>query len=161
VSTLVDYLLSACFSTESTTGWMKSTQFTLSSWLIYQNRMIAPFRAFDINPSDPVPYLLFYEAAKFLTPLAAGLMRLILDGYLPVQNSSQTESINSLVGDRGTIYTRQRMLCEEDAVMTFAESGESKKFTEWVAFAKQISERMWRRFHVTGEEAEDDLDDES
>jgi hypothetical protein len=58
------------------------------------------------------------------------------------------------------ISARQKALAQEDAVMTTGEDGESRKYSEWVAHAKAITEQMWQRFQESGEDAEGDLDDD-
>jgi hypothetical protein len=45
--------------------------------------------------------------------------------------------------------------------MTDSQSGESRKYSEWVAHAKAISEQIWLRFQESGEDAEGDMDEES
>lgn len=53
---------------------------------------------------------------------------------------------------------RNKLLAEEDAELQAGEGGESKKYSEWVAHARRISEQMWQRFQESGEE-EGDLED--
>jgi hypothetical protein len=62
---------------------------------------------------------------------------------------------------RKAIAERQKALAQNDAVMTDSKSGESKKYSEWTAHARAISEQMWRRFQESGEDAEGDMDDEA
>jgi hypothetical protein len=56
---------------------------------------------------------------------------------------------------------RQKALAQEDAMMTASESGKSKKYSEWAAYARAISEQLWRRFQESGEDVEGDMDDEA
>jgi hypothetical protein len=59
------------------------------------------------------------------------------------------------------VAARQKRLAAEDAVLTASESGESLKYSEWVARANSISDQMWRRFQESGEDADGDMEDES
>jgi hypothetical protein len=52
-------------------------------------------------------------------------------------------------------------LAHEDAVLTYAESGETKTQSEWATHARAISNQMWQRFQESGEDAEGELKDES
>jgi hypothetical protein len=51
-------------------------------------------------------------------------------------------------------------LAHEDAVLTYAESGETKTQSEWATHARAISNQMWQRFQESGEDAEGELEDE-
>jgi hypothetical protein len=59
------------------------------------------------------------------------------------------------------VAARQKRLAAEDAVLTASESGESLRYSEWVARANAISDQMWRRFQESGEDADGDMEDES
>lgn len=52
---------------------------------------------------------------------------------------------------------RQKELSREDAVFAAAESGESKRYSEWAVHARAISEQMWQIFQASGEDADGDL----
>ncbi|CAN9211514.1 unnamed protein product [Alternaria sp. RS040] len=62
---------------------------------------------------------------------------------------------------RKEICARQKALAQDDAVLTEVESGETKKYSEWAAHARAISNQMWQRFQESGEDADGELDDES
>ncbi|CAK1366874.1 unnamed protein product [Cercospora beticola] len=56
----------------------------------------------------------------------------------------------------------QKQLKEKNAEMLAPEqSGESKRYAEWVALAKEISQTVWERFQESGEDVEGDMDDEA
>jgi hypothetical protein len=59
------------------------------------------------------------------------------------------------------IIARQKGYVQEDPVLTASDSSETKKYSEWVAHAREISEQMWERFQESGEDADGDMEDES
>lgn len=69
--------------------------------------------------------------------------------------------LNAGLANYKEITARQKALAQEDAVLTASESGESRKYSEWVAHARAISDQMWRRFQESGEDADGDIEDES
>lgn len=59
------------------------------------------------------------------------------------------------------LKVRLKTLEEEDAVMSApGESNESRKYSQWVAHAREISEQVWQRFLESGEDSEGGLDDD-
>jgi hypothetical protein len=72
-----------------------------------------------------------------------------------------TTEMNRWLAFQKDIAVRQKALAEDDAVMVDGKVGESKKYSEWVTYARAISEQMWRRFQESGEDTEGDMDDEA
>jgi hypothetical protein len=58
------------------------------------------------------------------------------------------------------VVAQQKALREEDAVMTASVGGQTKRYSEWVAHARNISAQMWGRFQESGEDADGDMGDE-
>jgi hypothetical protein len=59
------------------------------------------------------------------------------------------------------MIARQKGYVQEDPVLTASDGGETKKYSEWIAHAREISEQMWERFQESGEDADGDMEDES
>ncbi|KAM3414271.1 hypothetical protein BST61_g10925 [Cercospora zeina] len=56
----------------------------------------------------------------------------------------------------------QKLYKEQNAEMPAPEqSGESKRYSEWIALAKDISRTIWERFQESGEDVGGDMDDEA
>jgi hypothetical protein len=70
-------------------------------------------------------------------------------------------SLIELQALRKDTAARQKVLTQEDAMMTASGSGESKKYSEWATHARAISEQLWRRFQQSGEDVEGDMEDEA
>jgi hypothetical protein len=59
------------------------------------------------------------------------------------------------------IAARQKAWSQEDATLIVSEGTESRKYSEWVAHARTISDNMWQRFQESGEDTDGDMEDES
>jgi hypothetical protein len=73
-------------------------------------------------------------------------------------------AVNEMIACRArlnSIAARQKALAQEDAVLTTSEGTESRKYSDWVAHARMISDQMWRRFQESGEDVDGDMEDES
>jgi hypothetical protein len=56
---------------------------------------------------------------------------------------------------------RQKAWAQEDAMLSVSDGTDTRKYSEWVAHARAISEKMWQRFQESGEDTDGDLEDES
>ena len=57
----------------------------------------------------------------------------------------------------------QQILACENAEITAPDQGggQTRKYSEWVSFARAVSRTMWGRFQQSGEDVEGEMDDEA
>lgn len=192
-ATLGDYLLSAGLITEDLTPIRRKIDVCrIVGSVINAKGLIAPLRAFDLDPNDPVVDVLFYEVIKYFAPGYEDCLhdhavvewlhgqsdfhRRFRDTAGGADEPIELRQIGSILIKRfklayhegldnrpilKALNVRRKALAEQDAVLTNAENGESKKHSEWAAHARAISDQMWRRYQESGEDIDGDLDDES
>lgn len=155
------------------------------------NGLIAPLSAFSLDLYDPVVSLLFYEVLKFFVPgfeeslycttisqwfMECDRQHAIRNALEDLHHEFEWKYIGStcikvikLVSKEMSasraktkeMSERRKALAVEDAMLTYAGSGETKRYSEWASHAKTLSDQMWQRFQESGNDADGDLDDES